>query len=85
MVKNLKFQKFKTAAAAILKNNKITIGRNWSGLVEIWHSKAVSLSWRVRPLNLKNKNKIKITAAAILKNPKLRYLSRGSRKFGTMT
>ena len=43
------------AAAAILKNNKSPyVGRDWSVLVEIWHTEAVRPSWCVRPLKIKN-------------------------------
>jgi len=42
------------AAAAILKNNKLPyVGRDWSDLVEIWHSEAVRPSWRVPPKKCK--------------------------------
>jgi len=41
------------AAAAILNNKKSPyVGRDWSDLVEIWHSKVVQPSWRVRPLKI---------------------------------
>jgi len=70
------------AAAAILNNNKSPcVGRDWCDLIEIWHSKVVQPSWRVRPLKIKKKLKSKITAAAIWKYPKLRQLDRGLSNF----
>ena len=55
--KNYKYQKSKTAAAAVLKKNKNPhnyIGRDWSDLVNIWHSEAVRNSWRFRQLKIQN-------------------------------
>jgi len=51
IIKNLKFQKSKMAAAAILNNKQSPyVGLDLSDLVEIWHSEVVRSSWRVRPL-----------------------------------
>ena len=51
----------------ILNNKKSPyVGRDWSDLVEIWHSEAIWPYWRVRPF---------------WKIQKLRYLDRGSSDF----
>ena len=53
-VKNLKFSKFKMAAAAILKNRKLTyLLRGFSDFDKIWHSDAVRPSWPFRSLRCK--------------------------------
>ena len=60
------------AAADILNNKKSPyVGRDWSDLVEIWHSEVVRPPWRVRLLKNLNILKSKITAAASWKNPKI--------------
>jgi len=53
IVNSLKFQKSKMTAAAILTIKKSPyVGRDWSDLVEIWHSEVVLPFWRVRPLKI---------------------------------
>jgi len=50
-VKNLKFQKSKMAAAAILKNGKTPyLSRSSTDFDEIWHADAVRPSWLFRLL-----------------------------------
>ena len=77
-VKNLKFQKSKMAAAAILKNRKIAISRSrfnrfWRNLA-FWCSSSLLTVPTVKNVKFQ---KSKTVAAAILKNQKLTYLRRG--------
>jgi len=76
-VKNFKFRKSKMAAAAILKNRKITISRpqfkrfRWN--LARWHSSTFLTVPIVKNLKFQ---KSKMAAAAILKNKKSPYVGR---------
>jgi len=66
------------AAAVILKIKKSPyLGRDWSDLVEIWHSEAVRPFRRVRLLKYKNFKMQDNGSRHFEKSKKLRYFDRG--------
>jgi len=46
-----KNERWRRPPSSIIKNHHY-VGRDWSDLVEIWHSEVVRPSWRVRPFKI---------------------------------